>query len=78
MYRFNKLNFSKIKAVLLPNNEELVNEYKTYNPLIKNWVVFIYIKTPFYQLLVLSSCLSLTAYFVFAQLIKQEDFILFA
>ena len=68
MYRF---NFSTIKTIfLLPNKKELVNEYKTYNPLIKNYVVFLYIKTPFYQLLVLSSCLFLTAYFVFAQLTK--------
>jgi hypothetical protein len=76
MYRF---NVSTMKTTLLPNKkEELVNEYKTYNPLIKNWVVFLYIKTPFYQLLVLSSCLFLTGYFVFAQLTKQEDLMLFA
>jgi len=67
-----------MKTILLPNKKELVNEYKTYNPLIKNWVVFLYIKTPFYQLLVLSCCLFLTVYFVFAQLVKQGDFILFA
>ena len=48
MYRF---NISTMKTILLPNQKELVNEYKTYNPLIKNWVVFLYIKTPFLSII---------------------------